>query len=117
MILPSSLVTPEAQLRILSSNNCKTYIRSQSMSTVVDEITRREPSVRHIDAPALHELLCGMSVENTTYEKSWIGSRDDPWLVFHTSGTTGQPQSSGWNASVGLIVRQVTLSPLPILSR
>ena len=105
MVLPSSLVTPEAQLRILSLKNCKVYVRSQSMSTVVDEIIRREPSVRPIDAPELHELLCDTSAEPVLYEKSWDDGRDDPWLVFHTSGTTGQSQSNKWSAFLGLIIR------------
>ncbi len=105
MVLPSSLVTPEAQLRILSLKNCKVYVRSQSMSTVVDEIIRREPSVRPIDAPELHELLCDTSAEPVLYEKSWYDGRDDSWLVFHTSGTTGQSQPNKWSAFLGLIIR------------
>ena len=57
MVLPSSIVTPEAQLRILSMKNCRLYVRPESMATVIDEIVRPQPNVRTVTAPELHELL------------------------------------------------------------
>lgn len=89
MILPSSIVTREAQLRILSIKNCKVYMRPESMATVIDEILQHQPSVRTATAPELHELLQDTPAKPVYYHKSWEDARDDPWLVFHTSGTTG----------------------------
>ena len=90
MILPSSLVTREAQLRILSAKNCRLYLRPESMATIVDEIVSHHPSVRTVTAPELHELLRDSPAQPGVYQKPWDDAKDDPWLVFHTSGTTGQ---------------------------
>ncbi|KAL3458988.1 AMP-binding enzyme [Aspergillus heterothallicus] len=72
LILPSPLVTAEAQLRILEQKNCTVYLRPAVMAEQVHSILKNAPHVQVLDCPDLEE--------------------DDPWLVFNTSGTTGNPK-------------------------
>ena len=87
------MMTPDAQLQILKKKNCTLYVRAESMSPVVDEVVQRDPKIGIVAAPELEELLQDKLAEPFTYSKSWEEGKDDPWLVFHTSGTTGKPTS------------------------
>lgn len=93
MVLPSAFGTPEAQVHVLSSKSCSVYIRPQSMAAVVDTVTKLKPSIQILEAPDLDELLQDASAEPVAYTKSWDDGKDDPWLVFHTSGTTSMSKS------------------------
>ena len=90
MILPAPTITPEALLRILSLQNCKLYLRPESTASAVDKILQNQPSVRTITAPGLDDLFKNIPAQSVKYQKSWEDGKDDPWLIFHTSGTTGQ---------------------------
>ena len=60
------------------------------MASTVDELVRQNNNIRTIDAIKLEELLQPLTAEPIKYTKSWEEGKDDPWLVFHTSGTTGE---------------------------
>ncbi|MCJ1312470.1 hypothetical protein MMC25_006144 [Agyrium rufum] len=45
--------------------------------------------VQKVASPELEGLLRDEPAEPFVYRKSWKEGKDDPWLVFHTSGTTG----------------------------
>lgn len=60
------------------------------MKAPVDAILRDVPDVQQIDAPDFGDLLRETPANPYVYPKSWDEGKDDPWLVFHTSGTTGQ---------------------------
>lgn len=79
----------EAHLRILEKKKCTLYVRDESMASDIDAIIRHDPSIRAIQAPKLEELLQEKQADSFFYPKSWEEGKDDPWLVFHTSGTTG----------------------------
>ncbi|KKZ63458.1 hypothetical protein EMCG_02269 [[Emmonsia] crescens] len=92
MILPSPLLTPEAQLRILEKKNCKVYLRPSEMAGPVSNILREAPYVEQITVPGSEEFLRDDEAAPVVYSKTWDEGKDDPWLVFHTSGTTGHPK-------------------------
>ncbi|THC89587.1 hypothetical protein EYZ11_010967 [Aspergillus tanneri] len=92
MILPSPLITPEAQLRILEKKDCKLYLRPLEMAGPVDSILRKASYIRSITVPGLEEFLREDAAAPAVYGKTWDEGKDDPWLVFHTSGTTGNPK-------------------------
>ncbi|KAL4939887.1 hypothetical protein BDV06DRAFT_230791 [Aspergillus oleicola] len=92
MVLPSPLITTEAQLLILAKKNCTVYLRPQSMTAAVAAILQNAPHVQSITVPEPAEFLLDATAEPTTYAKMWEEGKDDPWLVFHTSGTTGNPK-------------------------
>ncbi|KAI9035183.1 putative AMP-binding enzyme [Aspergillus affinis] len=92
MVLPSPLITADAQLRILEKKNCKLYLRPAEMAVPVDAVLKGVSDVQTITAPGSEELLKDGEAEPVVYEKTWEEGKDDPWLVFHTSGTTGNPK-------------------------
>lgn len=89
MIVPSSFATSEAQLRILSAKSCRLYVRPDSAADAVQKIIGNDFKIQTVAAPGLYQLLNNEPAELVTYDKSWQDGKDDPWLVFHTSGTTG----------------------------
>lgn len=94
MILPSTTMTLDAQVHMLNKKECNIYMRPESMASVVDHIAQRRKGLQIVAAPALEDLLQDKPAEQFKYQKSWEEARDDPWLVFHTSGTTGMPRFS-----------------------
>ena len=47
-------------------------------------------SMDSFDFPELDQFLKDDEATQFFYKKSWEEGKDDPWLVFHTSGTTGK---------------------------
>lgn len=60
------------------------------MASHVDAILQGAPGIRTVTGPELEELFQETEAEPHVYKKSWEEAKDDPWLIFHTSGTTGQ---------------------------
>ncbi|RAH51134.1 acetyl-CoA synthetase-like protein [Aspergillus brunneoviolaceus CBS 621.78] len=96
LILPSPLVTAEAQRRILESQKCTVYLRPSAMKAEVDAILHDAPHIQTINIPDLEQFLHETESEPVTYSKTWDEGKNDPWLVFHTSGTTGNPKPVTW---------------------
>lgn len=89
MVLPSPLIPPAAQRLILKKTQCKVYIRPSSMAQVVSAILEDTPHIQQITAPDPDSLLQETRAEPYVYPKTWEEGKKDPWLVAHTSGTTG----------------------------
>ncbi|RLL96294.1 hypothetical protein CFD26_100885 [Aspergillus turcosus] len=92
IVLPSPLIPPVAQRLILSKTHCQVYIRPSSMAQVVGAVLEDAPNIQQITAPELDSLLQETAAEPYVYPKSWEEGKNDPWLVVHTSGTTGYPK-------------------------
>ncbi|KLJ11455.1 hypothetical protein EMPG_13357 [Blastomyces silverae] len=92
MVLPSPLLTPEAQLRVLEKTNCKLYLRPSEMADSVSNILRDAPHVEQITVPGIEEFFRDDEADRVVYSKTWDEGKTDPWVVFHTSGTTGHPK-------------------------
>ena len=84
------MTTPEAQVKILENKKCMLYMRPESSASLVNEIVNYVPSIITIVAPELKDLLQDQQAAPFIHHKSWEVNKDDPWLVFHTSGTTGK---------------------------
>ncbi|PYH83985.1 putative AMP-binding enzyme [Aspergillus uvarum CBS 121591] len=92
IVLPSPLITPEAQLRIFRQKNCTVYLRPASMVDHVAAILRETPEIQPLTVPELGDFLQDAEAAPYTCSKTWEEGKDDPWMVFHTSGTTGFPK-------------------------
>ncbi|XRM40652.1 hypothetical protein ABZX51_003961 [Aspergillus tubingensis] len=92
MVLPSPLVTAEAQLHILEKKGCTVYLRPSSMEAPVAEILKAAPHVQTVTVPDIEAFMQEAEAEPINYSKTYEEGRADPWLVFHTSGTTGNPK-------------------------
>lgn len=53
------------------------------------EILAERPHIRDITVPDLDEWLRDDKAPIYEYTKSFNQAKDDPWIIFHTSGTTG----------------------------
>ncbi|KAJ5300979.1 uncharacterized protein N7443_005981 [Penicillium atrosanguineum] len=92
MVLPSQLVTPEAQLQILEKKGCGLYLKPEEMTDSVAGMLKGTSHIQPITIPGLEYFLNETEASPVKYPKSWAEGKDDPWLVFHTSGTTGNPK-------------------------
>ncbi|KAJ6023984.1 hypothetical protein N7540_004781 [Penicillium herquei] len=94
MVLPSPLVTPAAQLKIFEKKGCTVYLRPEEMAESVAGILKDERAlhIQTITVPPLEQFLNEEEATPVNYPKTWEEGHDDPWLVFHTSGTTGNPK-------------------------
>lgn len=99
MVLPSPLVTAEAQLHILEKKGCTVYLRPSSMEAPVAEILKAAPHVQTVTVPDIEAFMQEAEAEPVNYSKTFEEGKADPWLVFHTSGTTGNSLPSSHSQS------------------
>ncbi|KAK5097631.1 hypothetical protein LTR70_000656 [Exophiala xenobiotica] len=92
LVLPSSSVTPEGRQRILSQKQCTTFLHSKELAYAVNEVVSLDPAVKALEFPELTDFLKAEPAEPVPYTKTWAEGKNDPWLCFHTSGTTGYPK-------------------------
>ncbi|KAL2789358.1 hypothetical protein BJX66DRAFT_339351 [Aspergillus keveii] len=92
LVLPSPLVTGEAQVRILEKKQCTVYLRPASMVDHVTAILQGTSHIQTIEVPDIAQFFREDKAETVNYSKTWKEGKDDPWLVYHTSGTTGNPK-------------------------
>ncbi|KAL9053698.1 MAG: hypothetical protein Q9206_003833 [Seirophora lacunosa] len=92
VLLPSPFTTREAQVHLLEKTNCGAFICSQSLEAQANLVTQACQGIPVIPAPELHHLLREDIAPSYAYTKSWEEAMKDPWIIFHTSGTTGLPK-------------------------
>ncbi|KAJ5718555.1 hypothetical protein N7488_004201 [Penicillium malachiteum] len=94
MVLPSPLVTPAAQSKIFEAKGCTIYLRPEEMAESVAGILKDENAshMQTVTVPPLDQFLNETEATPVNYSQTWEEGQDDPWLVFHTSGTTGNPK-------------------------
>ena len=79
----------EGNLALLESTDCDILISPKE--TKVDHILSRR-NMRHLNVEALNELLRGDFSEHYEYNKTFEEASHDPFIVVHTSGSTGLPK-------------------------
>lgn len=89
IVLPSSSVTPLARKRILEQKNCGFFLHATTHADDVREVAKIDENIVPLAVPELGTFFTDEPAEKTLYSKVWEEAKDDPWLCFHTSGTTG----------------------------
>ncbi|KAL8898242.1 MAG: hypothetical protein Q9207_006806 [Kuettlingeria erythrocarpa] len=92
ILLPSPFTTNEAQVHLLKSTECRAYVCSRSVEDQAKLVTQGFQELPVILAPELQDLLQDDTSPSYAYTKSWDEAKNDPWIIFHTSGTTGLPK-------------------------
>ncbi|KAL9598405.1 MAG: hypothetical protein Q9219_004495 [cf. Caloplaca sp. 3 TL-2023] len=92
ILLSSPFTTDEAQVHLLRSTDCRAFVCSNSFEDKASALVQNYREIPVVTAPALHDLLDEGSNVPFAYAKSWAEAQSDPWIVFHTSGTTGLPK-------------------------
>jgi acyl-coenzyme A synthetase/AMP-(fatty) acid ligase len=92
MLVPSPLAPPPVRQHLLASTNCKYLLHTAQEKDQIELLLQGYPPIRPIIVPDLNTWLYAAQITPYPYTKSWHESKNDPWLIFHTSGTTGFPK-------------------------
>ena len=79
----------EGHLSLFDHTKCHTLLSAPE--TKVDHLLAERP-MRHFTVAALDELLAKGLVAQYTYDKTFEDAAHDPFIVIHTSGSTGLPK-------------------------
>ncbi|PYH79588.1 hypothetical protein BO82DRAFT_376359 [Aspergillus uvarum CBS 121591] len=90
---------------------CTVYLRPSTMKAQVDAIVHDAPHIQTIDIPDLEEFLRDTEAEPVTSSKTWDEGKNDPWLVFHNLGTTGNPKPVTWTHRMMASIDMMAASP------
>ncbi|KAH8799324.1 hypothetical protein F5884DRAFT_758350 [Xylogone sp. PMI_703] len=114
IFVPSPRNHIAAHLDLFENLDCKTIIAANPRPLIVSEIvSSTAPTIplRVLDAPTLEELL-GAKHGEYPYAKSFEEARHDPFVVFHTSGSTGMPKPIVWSHDfVAEYIRSTQMNP------
>ncbi|KAL4409870.1 male sterility protein [Colletotrichum abscissum] len=81
----------EAQLNLFKLSDCRLVVRPPSHQSVV-EFWVKHWDMKQIEIEPLHDILSKPQVPNVPYTKTAAEAEWDPFLVLHTSGSTGLPK-------------------------
>lgn len=91
VLFSTMLNTPEVHVSLMEQTDCKALFTAQGVH--VKDILASRP-MRHTVIPELEVLLESGPVPHYPYEKTFEEAEHDPYLILHTSGTTGDPVSA-----------------------
>ncbi|KAF3767061.1 acetyl-CoA synthetase-like protein [Cryphonectria parasitica EP155] len=94
-VLFSSQVNSKAvHLSLMEQTDCKAFL--SALGVHVRDILADRP-MKHAVIPELDDLLDADEVPHWPYTKTYEEAEHDPYVVLHTSGTTGDPKPIVWN--------------------
>lgn len=108
-VLFSSQINSQAvHLSLMEQTDCRAIFTANGV--LVNDILSRRP-MKHAVVPALDTLLEGDQVPHYPYEKTYEEAEHDPYLVLHTSGTTGNPVSMKFREALEpIFIRRMLLT-------
>ena len=74
---------------LLDQTACTKLLHAEEVVPLVNKLTAIHPGLRPTQTASLDEILSGTGPEYP-YNKSFDEARDDPIVVLHSSGSTGQ---------------------------
>lgn len=90
VLFSTMLNTPAVHVSLMEQTDCKSLFTAQGVH--VKDILASRP-MNHTVIPELEVLLQPGHVPHYPYEKTFEEAEHDPYLILHTSGTTGHPVS------------------------
>ncbi|KAL8978547.1 MAG: hypothetical protein Q9177_006376, partial [Variospora cf. flavescens] len=78
--------------KLVKTTNCRAFVCAKSFEKQAEVIIKASQDMPVVVAPEVAELLAEGPSPPYAYTKSWEEAKDDPWIIFHTSGTTGLPK-------------------------
>ncbi|OKL56143.1 hypothetical protein UA08_08748 [Talaromyces atroroseus] len=85
-------------LELLNQTDCTKFLYSSGPN--VDELIDAKPDLIAFKIPELEELLAEKDAPRYPYDKSFEEAQFDPFMIIHTSGTTGKPRPIVWSHSI-----------------
>lgn len=94
LMLPSPIATLEAQAYLLREMECKTFLYGGNLGGIVHGAAAKvqEWKIKVLEVPELDTWLKAEKSEPVKWRKSWEEARHLPWIVTHSSGSTGLPK-------------------------
>lgn len=91
VLFSSLLNSSQVHVSLMQQTNCS--IMLSAVGVHVHDIINEYPSLKHVEIPELHDLLDTAERPcHYPYRKTFEEAKYDPYLVLHTSGTTGTPK-------------------------
>lgn len=92
VLFSSLLNSSKVHVSLMQQTDCTILLSANGV--LVHDILNERPSLKHVVIPELHDLL-----DTTTdrpchypYKKTFEQAKYEPYLILHTSGTTGTPK-------------------------
>lgn len=83
----------EQHVHLVKETGCGTMLVPANFPLPVIGKILETTRIRRVDLPDATHWLCDEAVEAYPYHKTYEEARLDPWVVLHTSGSTGMPKS------------------------
>lgn len=102
----------EGALAVLNAAKCDIWIKPHEQTTppLVESFMKQKPMMT-LELPGLAELLDAETTEPFPFQKTFEEAELEPFIITHTSGTTGVPKPISWTH--GLISTLDTVRLLP----
>lgn len=92
LLLNSSRNTLGAHLHLLQATNCHTFLVPQNFPLPIVKEIQNARKLRVVDIEPLAHWLEDGPHKIYPYNKTFAEARQEPFAVFHTSGSTGMPK-------------------------
>ncbi|TVY21569.1 Non-canonical non-ribosomal peptide synthetase FUB8 [Lachnellula arida] len=84
--------TVESQHHLLSSTKASVYLHARELGPLIRSVVGENFRISTLEVPEQPKWLFGDIAPYYPYIKTWEEAYADPWIIFHTSGTTGLPK-------------------------
>lgn len=91
MMLLSPRNSVDGHLAVIEKCGCDLWILPSTRTGHVDEVLERR-SMKIVHLPELLYFLNNVAIQSYVYSKTFDEARQDPFVVLHTSGSTGLPK-------------------------
>ncbi|KAI9729228.1 MAG: putative NRPS-like protein biosynthetic cluster [Cirrosporium novae-zelandiae] len=91
ILFPSPRIADEAQLYLLKVTNCKHFVYSAEHQRKPETLKKTKQNLILWEIPSL-EFILEQAAKPYPYTKSYAEAEHDPYIIIHSSGTTGMPK-------------------------
>ncbi|KAF2017909.1 AMP-binding enzyme [Aaosphaeria arxii CBS 175.79] len=94
LLLPSPFAAIDAQAHLVQASACRVFLHGKPLAGIIGQVLSKTTNntVSALEIPEVFELLKDEPPPPVSFTKTWEQAQNDPWLIFHTSGTTGLPK-------------------------
>ncbi|OQU93647.1 hypothetical protein CLAIMM_00129 [Cladophialophora immunda] len=91
-LLLSPRNSPGNTLNLLGTTNCKAVFYTADRSTQIAKLKQQTDEIPLFLFPSIEEIQQTPPKPKHPYNKTWEMAKDDPVIIVHTSGSTGDPK-------------------------
>lgn len=89
LLVPSPRNPPSTNLHLMQQTNSNKLLHAEELAPLIKPLMELDPSVVFNTVPSFQVMLDSQP-EHYPYEKSFEEARNDPIVVLHSSGSTGE---------------------------